>query len=147
MTGGLAYILRAEAEEVLGSREFVALADTEAEEQLWLRRRVLEAHQHFTASRTSGAIVRAKRCATAGSRAAVHFRGTIADTWKPVLERLLPREPLLVATGIPETSQARHCTLERELLPRATQRFAIIHVERLLHGLSTNSLHLSTLQS
>src|SRR5436309_5895331 len=48
MTGGLAYVLRAEAEEVL-HRDFVALADTEAEEQLWLRR-VLEAHQDFTAS-------------------------------------------------------------------------------------------------
>ncbi len=48
MTGGLAYVLRAEAEEVL-HREFVVLSETEAREQAWLRR-VLEAHQHFTAS-------------------------------------------------------------------------------------------------
>src|SRR5437899_135610 len=39
MTGGLAYVLRAEAEDVL-HREFVTLADTESEEQLWLRRAV-----------------------------------------------------------------------------------------------------------
>jgi hypothetical protein len=39
----------------------------------------------------------------------VHFQGTIADTWKPVLEglqRLPPGEPLLVAPELPEISQA-----------------------------------------
>jgi hypothetical protein len=39
----------------------------------------------------------------------VHFQGTIADTWKPVLERLrrLPQgEPLLVAPELPAISQA-----------------------------------------
>jgi len=104
MTGGLAYVLRAEAEEVL-HREFVALADTEPEEQLWLRR-VLEAHQHFTASPRAARLLGRRGALPLVRVQPVHFQGTIADTWKPVLERLLPREPLLVAPGIPETSQA-----------------------------------------
>jgi glutamate synthase domain-containing protein 2/glutamate synthase domain-containing protein 1/glutamate synthase domain-containing protein 3 len=104
MTGGLAYVLRAEAEEVL-HREFVALADTEPEEQLWLRR-VLEAHQYFTASPRAGRLLARRGALPLVRVQPVHFQGTIADTWKPVLERLVRREPLLVATGIPETSQA-----------------------------------------
>src|SRR5262249_56299311 len=48
MTGGLAYVLRAEAEDVL-HKDFVALHELEAEEESWLRR-VLEEHVHFTAS-------------------------------------------------------------------------------------------------
>jgi glutamate synthase domain-containing protein 3 len=104
MTGGLAYVLRAEAEEVL-HREFVALADTEPEEQLWLRR-VLEAHQHFTRSPRAGRLLARKGALPLVRVQPVHFQGTIADTWKPVLERLLPREPILVAPGVPETSQA-----------------------------------------
>ena len=104
MTGGLAYVLRAEAEEVL-HREFVALADTEPEEQLWLRR-VLEGHQHFTASLRAARLLGRRGALPLVRVQPVHFQGTIADTWKPILERLLPREPLLVAPGIPETSQA-----------------------------------------
>jgi glutamate synthase (NADPH/NADH) large chain/glutamate synthase (ferredoxin) len=104
MTGGLAYVLRAEAQEVL-HREFVALADTEPEEQLWLRR-VLEAHQHFTASPRAARLLGRRGALPLVRVQPVHFQGTIADTWKPVLERLLPREPLLVSPGIPETSQA-----------------------------------------
>src|SRR6266849_1493155 len=104
MTGGLAYVLRAEAEEVL-HREFVALADTELEEQLWLRR-VLEAHQHFTASPRAARLLGRRGALPLVRVQPVHFQGTIADTWKPVLERLLPHEPLLIAPGVPETSQA-----------------------------------------
>ena len=48
MTGGLAYVLRAEADEVL-HRDFVAIHDIEAEEEASLRR-VLEEHLHFTGS-------------------------------------------------------------------------------------------------
>jgi glutamate synthase domain-containing protein 2/glutamate synthase domain-containing protein 1/glutamate synthase domain-containing protein 3 len=104
MTGGLAYVLRAEAEEVLHG-EFVALADTEPEEQLWLRR-VLEAHQHFTASPRAGRLLARRGALPLVRVQPVHFQGTIAATWKPVLERLLPREPLLVVPEIPAISQA-----------------------------------------
>jgi glutamate synthase domain-containing protein 2/glutamate synthase domain-containing protein 1/glutamate synthase domain-containing protein 3 len=107
MTGGLAYVLRAEAEDVL-HREFVALADIESDEQLWLRC-VLEAHQHFTESPRATRLL-SRRGALALVRVQpVHFQGTIADSWKPVLERLQrlpPGEPLLVAPELPAISQA-----------------------------------------
>jgi glutamate synthase domain-containing protein 2/glutamate synthase domain-containing protein 1/glutamate synthase domain-containing protein 3 len=104
MTGGLAYVLRAEAEDVL-HREFVTLADTEADEQLWLRR-VLEAHQHFTASPRAARLLSRKGVLPLVRVQPVHFQGTISDTWKPVLEGLQQREPLLVGPELPAISQA-----------------------------------------
>jgi glutamate synthase domain-containing protein 2/glutamate synthase domain-containing protein 3 len=104
MTGGLAYVLRAEAEDVL-HHDFVALADTEPEEQVWLRR-VLEAHQYFTASPRAGRLLSRRGMLPLVRVQPIHFQGTIADTWKPALERLLPRETLLVAPEIPAISQA-----------------------------------------
>src|SRR5712672_1011545 len=104
MTGGLAYGMHAEAEDVL-HHEFVALANIEPDEELWLRR-VLEAHQQFTASPRAARLLSKRGPLPLVRVQPVHLQGTIGDTWKPVLERLLPREPLLVAPGIPETSQA-----------------------------------------
>ncbi len=107
MTGGLAYVMHAEAEDVL-HREFVALADIEADEQLWLRR-VLEAHQHFTASPRAARLLSRRGALPLVRVQPVHLQGSIADTWRPVLERLrrLPQaEPLLVAPELPAISQA-----------------------------------------
>ncbi len=107
MTGGLAYVLRADAEDVL-HREFVTLADAERDEQLWLRR-VLEAHQHFTSSPRAVRLLSRRDALPLVRVQPVHFQGTIADTWKPVLEglqRLPPGEPLLVAPELPAISQA-----------------------------------------
>ena len=104
MTGGLAYVLRAEAEDVL-HREFVTMADTEADEQLWLRR-VLEAHQHFTASPRAARLLSRRGVLPLVRVQPVHFQGTISDTWKPVLERLQQREPLLIGPELPAISQA-----------------------------------------
>jgi glutamate synthase domain-containing protein 3 len=104
MTGGLAYVLRAEAEDVL-HREFVTLADTEPDEQVWMRR-VLEAHQQFTASPRAARLLSKRGALPLVRVQPVHFQGTIANTWKPVLDRLQQREPLLVAPGISEISQA-----------------------------------------
>jgi glutamate synthase domain-containing protein 2/glutamate synthase domain-containing protein 1/glutamate synthase domain-containing protein 3 len=107
MTGGLAYVLRAEAEDVL-HREFVALADVEPDEQSWLRR-VLEAHQHLTASPRAARLLSRRGMLPLVRVQPVHLQGTIADTWKPVLERLQrsPQvEPLLVAPELPAISQA-----------------------------------------
>jgi len=107
MTGGLAYVLRADAEDVL-HREFVTLADAEPDEQLWLRR-VLEAHQHFTSSPRAVRLLSRRDALPLVRVQPVHFQGTIADTWKPVLEglqRLPPGEPLLVAPELPAISQA-----------------------------------------
>jgi len=103
----LAYVMHAEAEDVL-HREFVALADIEADEQLWLRR-VLEAHEHFTASPRAARLLSRRGALPLVRVQPVHLQGTIADTWRPVLERLrrLPQgEPLLVAPELPAISQA-----------------------------------------
>jgi glutamate synthase (ferredoxin) len=102
MTGGLAYVLRAEAEDVL-HREFVTLADTEPEEQVWLRC-VLEAHQRFTASPRAARLLSRRGVLPLVRVQPLHFQGTIADTWKPVLERLQrlsQGEALIVAPELP----------------------------------------------
>jgi glutamate synthase domain-containing protein 2/glutamate synthase domain-containing protein 1/glutamate synthase domain-containing protein 3 len=103
MTGGLAYLLRAEAEEVL-HRDFVVLSDPTADEQVWLRR-VLEEHVHYTAS---------PRAARLLSRAVlplvrvqpVHLQGSVEDVWRSILARLGEREAQFVAPEFPEISQA-----------------------------------------
>jgi glutamate synthase domain-containing protein 3 len=107
MTGGLAYVLRAEVEDVL-HREFVAVADTDADEQLWLRS-VLQAHQHLTASPRAARLLSRRGALPLVRVQPVHFQGTVANTWRPVLERLQrsPQgEPLLVAPELPAISQA-----------------------------------------
>jgi hypothetical protein len=104
MTGGLAYVLRAEAEDVL-HREFVTLADTESDEQLWLRS-VLEMHQQLTASPRAARLLSRRGSLPLVRVQPVHFQGTIAATWKPVLDRLQRREPILVGPEFPENSQA-----------------------------------------
>src|SRR5580704_6932534 len=100
MTGGLAYVLRAEADEVL-HREFVVLADLDANEESWLRR-VLEEHLHLTASPRASRLLSRRTPLPFVRIQPVHFQGTIEDTWKPVLARLKQRERLLVA---PQSSQ------------------------------------------
>jgi glutamate synthase domain-containing protein 2/glutamate synthase domain-containing protein 1/glutamate synthase domain-containing protein 3 len=104
MTGGLAYVLRGEVDEVL-HREFVTLAETEPSEQLWLRR-ALEAHQHFTRSPRAARLLSRRGELPLVRVQPVHLQGTIADAWKPVLERLQQREDLLVAPELPAISQA-----------------------------------------
>ena len=104
MTGGLAYVLRAEVDEVL-HREFVTLAETKPSEQLWLRR-VLEAHQHFTRSPCAARLLSRRGELPLVRVQPVHLQGTIADAWKPVLERLPQHEDLLVAPELPAISQA-----------------------------------------
>ena len=100
MTGGLAYVLRAEADEVL-HREFVTVADLDANEESWLRR-LLEEHLHFTASPRATRLLSRRTALPFVRVQPVHFQGTIEDTWKPVLARLKHRESLLVT---PQGSQ------------------------------------------
>ncbi|HLZ91592.1 MAG TPA: glutamate synthase large subunit [Candidatus Acidoferrum sp.] len=106
MTGGLAYVMRAEAEDLL-HREFVALAEVEAKEQLWLRC-LLEAHLYFTGSPRAARLLSKRGALPLVRVQPVHFQGTIADTWKPALERLRRSEPLLVTPELPVLSQALH---------------------------------------
>ena len=104
MTGGLAYVLRAEAEDVL-HRDFVALADTTADEQIWLRR-VLEEHLHFTASPRAARLLSHRGVLPLMRVQPLHLQGSVEDVWKPVLARLRQGEPLLDETRVPEISQA-----------------------------------------
>ena len=104
MTGGLAYVLRAEADEVL-HRDFVTLADIGAEEEVWLRR-VLETHLELTASPRASRLLSRKNVLPLVRVQPVHFQGTIEDAWKSILARLPEHEALLVTPGAPEISQA-----------------------------------------
>jgi glutamate synthase domain-containing protein 2/glutamate synthase domain-containing protein 1/glutamate synthase domain-containing protein 3 len=104
MTGGLAYVLRAESDEVL-HREFVALAELDASEESWLRR-VLEEHLHFTASPRATRLLSRRTPLPFVRVQPIHFQGTIEDTWKPVLARLKKREPALVASQGSQIPQA-----------------------------------------
>jgi len=95
MTGGLAYVLRAEAEDVL-HRDFVQLTETDSDEQSWLRR-ALEEHAHFTASPRAARLLSRRGALPLLRVQPVHFQGTVEATWNPVLAQLAQRRVLLPA--------------------------------------------------
>jgi glutamate synthase domain-containing protein 2/glutamate synthase domain-containing protein 1/glutamate synthase domain-containing protein 3 len=94
MTGGLAYVLRAEVDEVL-HREFVAIHDVDGEEEASLRR-VLEEHVFLTGSPRANRLLSRRNGLPFVRVQPVHLQASIADTWKPVLARFKQRESLLV---------------------------------------------------
>jgi glutamate synthase domain-containing protein 2/glutamate synthase domain-containing protein 1/glutamate synthase domain-containing protein 3 len=104
MTGGLAYVLRAEADELL-NRDFVVLHEICAEEEAGLRR-VLENHLELTGSPRAGRLL-SRDIMPLVRVQPIHFQGTIENTWQPVLQRLPQREALLGSAGA-EISQAMH---------------------------------------
>jgi glutamate synthase domain-containing protein 2/glutamate synthase domain-containing protein 1/glutamate synthase domain-containing protein 3 len=104
MTGGLSYVLRAEAEDVL-HRDFVVLHELEAEEETWLRR-VLEEHLAFTGSPRASRLLSRRNGLPFVRVQPVHFQGTVAETWAPVLAQLKPRESMVVAAHGSRVSQA-----------------------------------------
>ena len=106
MTGGLAYVLRAEAEDVL-HREFVAIHDIEAEEEASLRR-VLEEHLQFTGSPRASRLLSRRNGLPFVRVQPVHLQASIADTWKPVLERFKQREAVLLAQNSRLSQAALH---------------------------------------
>jgi glutamate synthase domain-containing protein 3 len=107
MTGGLAYILRAEADEVL-HREFVTLANLESGEESWLRR-VLEEHAYFTASPRAARLLSRHGALPMVRVQPVHFQGTIETAWAPVLSRLQQREAIFPpAHSVPLREAALH---------------------------------------
>jgi len=103
MTGGLAYVLRAEAGELLNA-DFVALHETSAEEEAWLRR-VLETHLELTGSPHAGRLL-ARDTLPLVRVQPLHFQGTMENTWQSVLARLPQHETLLVSPNGGEISQA-----------------------------------------
>jgi glutamate synthase domain-containing protein 2/glutamate synthase domain-containing protein 1/glutamate synthase domain-containing protein 3 len=104
MTGGLAYVLRAEAEDVL-HKDFVVLHELEVQEEGWLRR-VLEEHLYFTGSPRASRLLSRRNGLPFVRVQPVHLQSTVADTWKPVLAQLKPRETIVVAPQGPRISQA-----------------------------------------
>ena len=90
MTGGLAYVLRAEAEGVL-HHEFVSLVEIEPQEEEWLRQ-ALEEHVHHTRSPRAARML-ARRGALPLMRVQPgHFQGSVEATWKPVLALFQQRQ-------------------------------------------------------
>jgi glutamate synthase domain-containing protein 3 len=104
MTGGLAYVLRAEAEDVL-HQEFVSLADLDSNEELWLRR-ALEEHVHFTASPRAARLLSRRVTLPLMRVQPVHFQGTVEATWKPILAQLKHRHGILASPVAAPVSQA-----------------------------------------
>ena len=103
MTGGLAYVLRSEAEDVL-HRDFVTLAGIDAYEETSLRR-VLEEHLHLTSSPRAARLLSRPGALPLLRVQPVHFQGTIEATWSPVLGRLKDREVLITVTPDAHPSQ------------------------------------------
>jgi glutamate synthase (NADPH/NADH) large chain len=107
MTGGLAYVMRAEAENVL-HKEFVRLAEIEAAEESWLRHALQEHVRHTDSPRAARLLARRSGLPLVRVQP-LHFQGTVEATWRQVLAEL-PGEtsaPRLVA-GAAAASQAFH---------------------------------------
>jgi glutamate synthase domain-containing protein 3 len=90
MTGGLSYVLRGEADEVI-HRDFVALSEIDAQEEAWLRS-VLEEHMRFTASPRASRLLSRRGVLPFLRVQPIHFQGTLEATWEPLLARLKHRE-------------------------------------------------------
>ena len=86
MTGGLSYVLRGEADEVI-HRDFVALAEINRLEEAWLRN-VLEEHLHFTHSPRASRLLSRRGVLPMLRVQPLHFQGTLEAAWEPVLARL-----------------------------------------------------------
>jgi glutamate synthase domain-containing protein 3 len=90
MTGGLAYVLRGEAEDVL-HRDFVTIAAMDEMEQSALRR-VLEEHVAYTLSPRAARFLSRDGALPFVRVQPVHFQGTIEAAWGAALARLRDRE-------------------------------------------------------
>jgi glutamate synthase (NADPH/NADH) large chain/glutamate synthase (ferredoxin) len=105
MTGGLAYVLRAEADEVL-HRDFVSVEEISSEEDGWLRQ-ILQEHLDRTGSPRAARLLSRRGPLPLLRVQPVHLQGTVESTWVPVLAQLKPGLRM-VAEGhpVPVTSQA-----------------------------------------
>jgi glutamate synthase domain-containing protein 2/glutamate synthase domain-containing protein 1/glutamate synthase domain-containing protein 3 len=103
MTGGLAYVLRSEVEDVL-HREFVTLAEIDAFEESSLRR-LIEEHIYFTGSPRAAKLLLYPATLPMVRVQPVHFQGTIEATWRPMLEKLKDRDILMPVEQETQRSQ------------------------------------------
>jgi len=104
MTGGLAYVPRAEAEDVL-HRDFVTLLEIDADEENWLRR-TLEEHVRLTESPRAARLLSRREALPLMRVQPVHFQGTVEATWSPILAQLTRRHTILPAPIAAPISQA-----------------------------------------
>jgi glutamate synthase domain-containing protein 3 len=88
MTGGLAYVLRAEAEDVL-HREFVSLEEITSDEDAWLRQTLRE-HVNRTESPRAARLLSRRGPLPMVRVQPIHLQGTVHSTWEPVLAKLKP---------------------------------------------------------
>ena len=103
MTGGLAYVLRSEAEDVL-HRDFVSVAELDANEETWVRRVIEEHVQHTDSPRAAKFLMRPDALPFVRVQP-IHFQGTIEATWTPILDKLRGPDALLPA--LPETQSSQ----------------------------------------
>jgi hypothetical protein len=103
MTGGLAYVLRAECEDVL-HRDFVSLEELDSDEQTWLRR-ALDEHVHLTASPRAARLLSRRVPLPLVRIQPVHFQGTLEATWSPILAQFQVRRQILLAPLVRPISQ------------------------------------------
>jgi glutamate synthase (ferredoxin) len=103
MTGGLAYVLRAESEDVL-HRDFVRIAELDSDEHAWVRR-TLEEHVHFTASPRAGRLLSRRGALQLLRVQPVHFQGTVEATWDPILSQFKDRHHIMPAPLAPPISE------------------------------------------
>jgi glutamate synthase domain-containing protein 3 len=106
MTGGLAYVLRTEAEDVL-HRDFVTLAELDVDEENWLRR-TLEEHVHFTASPRAARLLSRRGGLPLLRVQPIHFQGTVEGTWSPILAQINRRHTNLSAVAATMAQAAFH---------------------------------------
>jgi len=86
MTGGLAYILRAEAEDVL-HRDFVSTDEISGQEESWLRQ-ILHQHVDRTASPRAARLLSRRGLLPMLRVQPIHLQSTVENTWHPVLGKL-----------------------------------------------------------
>src|SRR5216683_2171139 len=106
MTGGLAYVLRAEAEDVL-HRDFVTLVELDIEEENWLRR-TLEEHVQFTSSPRAARLLSRRSGLPLLRVQPIHFQGTVEATWSPILAQFQRRHTILPAVAATMAQAAFH---------------------------------------
>jgi glutamate synthase domain-containing protein 2/glutamate synthase domain-containing protein 1/glutamate synthase domain-containing protein 3 len=103
MTGGLAYVLRAETDELL-RRDFVSLQDITIEEEVWLRR-VLEEHVRYTASPRASRLLGRRNVLPLLRVQPLTFQGSLESVWNPLLEQLNERPSVFDAGAGAAASQ------------------------------------------
>jgi hypothetical protein len=107
MTGGLAYVLRAEAIDVL-NKDFVRLEEVEAAEEAWLRRSLKE-HASLTRSPRAARLLSRRGSLGLMRVQPLHFQGSMENTWAPILSGLSVVDVAQpVSVPVPAATQAIH---------------------------------------